>query len=697
MVPVRDEDFVLPKLLHGNSETHSRLILGSVVLFISLIVVGLIDVGSSASDVITKFNIYVNPEAARVCTVARNGFSFCLTLAGLLGFLICLATCCKKKKADERGDGFSFGLTEASNLSYAFHATVLVFICIIGIVSRRITVDPEPGILIQLTLCELANNHAVTIGSRVNDTTRRASARSRSVHPKERSHATKIAEAVSRQKRVEHQSQPIVPVQREKMPLHQIESRVSNDEIQVQKEKPLVLEKEPVSTQEKSEASDVVASAPVETEEAKPTPETSATTMPYVTAGARPRSFIVPNFDLMQEHPEFHPDDSYVSSAVEGIDFGKPKHAMGFDQRQYLTSFLPSEDLFGVISRDSILENVVNDVPHDVNEIPDGVYSADLERKNTLSLDSGYLPMLSKRRVIDTAQVPVPKRAQNETMQSMLSITPDVPQEPPAMNHPELKPSRECDDGSCPSYMAELQKRIRRCWFPPKICTAPKSPIAKVHFTISSSGEVSNLKLFKSSGIAIYDASCLKAVESASPMKSLPVGAPQKVDIEFTFDLNVLGFYNTSTSGIDHLVKLGSIKQTSDRSNAFNRSKSLDLCKLDTFPLTQHINRRLSRVWAEPKNRGWVTLQYVIHGDGAVTNVRTIQSSGVVPSERAAETALIHAYFEGVVDPPGRRLADYFDILGCDSALVETQFRGAESSTPRIQSNIVELTARGSR
>lgn len=92
-------------------------------------------------------------------------------------------------------------------------------------------------------------------------------------------------------------------------------------------------------------------------------------------------------------------------------------------------------------------------------------------------------------------------------------------------------------------YMAELQRRIKRNWFPPH---DPRSNKVIVRFTISVNGEMSNLRLFRSSGLHLADQAALDAIAKAAPFQHLPAGAKDDADIEFSFDYNV---FNGRTSG----------------------------------------------------------------------------------------------------------------------------------------------------
>lgn len=91
------------------------------------------------------------------------------------------------------------------------------------------------------------------------------------------------------------------------------------------------------------------------------------------------------------------------------------------------------------------------------------------------------------------------------------------------------------------AYMADLQRRIKRAWFPPK--NTEKNRV-KVMFKIHNGGEMSNLRISETSGLAIADQAALQAIQSAAPFRHLPPGAPENVDIEFTFDYNVFKMSN---------------------------------------------------------------------------------------------------------------------------------------------------------
>lgn len=87
-------------------------------------------------------------------------------------------------------------------------------------------------------------------------------------------------------------------------------------------------------------------------------------------------------------------------------------------------------------------------------------------------------------------------------------------------------------------YMADLQRRIKKCWFPPR---GNESKRVVVVFKVHTDGTLSDLRIDKGSGVPVADQAALKAVNDAAPFRPLPSGAPSDVDIQFTFDYNVFG------------------------------------------------------------------------------------------------------------------------------------------------------------
>ncbi|MBY0552166.1 MAG: TonB family protein [Candidatus Obscuribacterales bacterium] len=85
-------------------------------------------------------------------------------------------------------------------------------------------------------------------------------------------------------------------------------------------------------------------------------------------------------------------------------------------------------------------------------------------------------------------------------------------------------------------YMADLQRRIKRAWYPPK---GNETKRVVTIFKVHSDGSVSDIKLDKSSGSVAADKAAIIAIKEGSPYHTLPKNSPAVVDIQFTFDYNV--------------------------------------------------------------------------------------------------------------------------------------------------------------
>jgi TonB family protein len=92
------------------------------------------------------------------------------------------------------------------------------------------------------------------------------------------------------------------------------------------------------------------------------------------------------------------------------------------------------------------------------------------------------------------------------------------------------------DEADFGAYLSDMEKRIRKNWFPPRGNENAKIIVA---FKLNSQGKVSSVRLKTSSGLMIADTAATDAIKNAGPFGNLPKGAPDKVDIVFTFDYTV--------------------------------------------------------------------------------------------------------------------------------------------------------------
>lgn len=133
-----------------------------------------------------------------------------------------------------------------------------------------------------------------------------------------------------------------------------------------------------------------------------------------------------------------------------------------------------------------------------------------------------------KKIIVSTALLTTALAALYWFTQSWLTPKPS----PPPVSAP--KSSQDVDFGP---YMANLQRQIKRNWFPPKGTTSDR---IQVLFRVSREGEVSNLHIMTPGLSEESSRAALDAVSRAAEnFGQLPASAPEFVDIEFTFDYNV--------------------------------------------------------------------------------------------------------------------------------------------------------------
>ena len=88
-------------------------------------------------------------------------------------------------------------------------------------------------------------------------------------------------------------------------------------------------------------------------------------------------------------------------------------------------------------------------------------------------------------------------------------------------------------------YMRELESKIKRNWHPPK---GDQSKRVVLLFKVGRRGELLSVRVANPSGSTANDQAAISAVQMSAPFRALPPEfAGPSVEIEFTFDYNVLG------------------------------------------------------------------------------------------------------------------------------------------------------------
>lgn len=88
-------------------------------------------------------------------------------------------------------------------------------------------------------------------------------------------------------------------------------------------------------------------------------------------------------------------------------------------------------------------------------------------------------------------------------------------------------------------YLEQLQQRVRQQWMPGLVQSSWQTV---VYFSVSRSGQVSNLRIARSSGDSATDEAALSAVKRATPFAPLPTEYTEDyINIRFTFNINTYG------------------------------------------------------------------------------------------------------------------------------------------------------------
>jgi TonB family protein len=82
-------------------------------------------------------------------------------------------------------------------------------------------------------------------------------------------------------------------------------------------------------------------------------------------------------------------------------------------------------------------------------------------------------------------------------------------------------------------YMTDMKRKIKRAWLPPKGHETDKVIVV---FKIHQNGEISDLRLERSSGDPSSDNVALSAIKQAAPFWPFPCRIDDGEDMQFTFD-----------------------------------------------------------------------------------------------------------------------------------------------------------------
>ncbi len=188
-------------------------------------------------------------------------------------------------------------------------------------------------------------------------------------------------------------------------------------------------------------------------------------------------------------------------------------------------------------------------------------------------------------------------------------------------------------------YEADLARRIKRAWFPPKDAGDKR---VKLAFKIANDGALSDLKLETPSGATALDSSTLKAVENASPFRPLPSGSPEQVS------------FSCSLSGKDVFAYVQLAESTS-------KTKDIDLIPVKDYmrkqvqgtDFTAYFESAITKIkthWNASETASKpVAMGFHIAKTGEIQDLEVVEESGSSAFDSGAKQALQSAKHLGAL------------------------------------------------
>ena len=141
-----------------------------------------------------------------------------------------------------------------------------------------------------------------------------------------------------------------------------------------------------------------------------------------------------------------------------------------------------------------------------------------------LSIFTSLWKKLGRDERADLLQSAVTRLYQNEQ-------PPPRPKQPILLESASSLAELSCSDFG--PYLADLERRIKRAWFPP---SGTEQKLIQVIFLANSHGNLCEQQLSRSCGAVLADQAAMKAIERAAPFKKLPEGTKEFERFEVTFN-----------------------------------------------------------------------------------------------------------------------------------------------------------------
>ena len=190
----------------------------------------------------------------------------------------------------------------------------------------------------------------------------------------------------------------------------------------------------------------------------------------------------------------------------------------------------------GLVPLSAVAEYTIAGVQEDVEKtekkLQSPIFASALDSRDMASIALG---------VVVKSSLPPGKVKIGHPVDSLALKHPDLthsrPPRPPCADNKdeeeEAEPVAPVDFGN---YMAKMKECIRKKWQPPK---GFENRRIVTTFTILRNGSIVNPAIVEGCGLDAADKTALDALQAASPLDPLPLGAPKSVQIRYQFDWRV--------------------------------------------------------------------------------------------------------------------------------------------------------------
>ena len=198
----------------------------------------------------------------------------------------------------------------------------------------------------------------------------------------------------------------------------------------------------------------------------------------------------------------------------------------------------------------------------------------------------------------------------------------------------------------CPEYGVAIKEAVAKNWQQPSAAGT-----TTVRFVIERNGQMTNVAVEQSSGVAEVDMSALRAVRQ-SKLAPLPAAFNQPaLSVHLTFESGqprpAASTLGEAIRNLQRSLSKNDFPQTTEPSGAVAPGTSIEFDSqgVDFGPWIRRFIAQVRRNWLVPNEArslsGRTVVSFSVSKGGAVRDVKVVQPSGIAPFDQAALNAIV--------------------------------------------------------